>query len=63
MTDGTLLLIVVLMRKSTDSSNRVISFVLTIAFGLLILVVGYAMLKGGVFQLRSKAATEESIIK
>ena len=49
--------------KKHDSSTRVLTFVLTIAFGLVAAVIAYATFNGGSFDLRSKAATEEIILK
>ncbi len=51
------------MVRKHDSSTRVLTFVLTVAFGLLSAVIAYASFKGGSFELRSKAATEEVILK
>lgn len=51
------------MGKAKNSSVNVITFVLMVAFGLLALVAGYATLVGGSFDLRSKAATEEILLK
>ena len=51
------------MVRKYDSSTRVLTFVLTVAFGLLSAVIAYASFKGGSFELRSKAATEEIILK
>ena len=51
------------MARKYDSSTRVLTFVLTVAFGLLSAVIAYASFKGGSFELRSKAATEEVILK
>jgi len=51
------------MAKAKKNSSKVITIVLMVAFGLLALVVGYATLIGGSFELRSKAATEEILLK
>lgn len=50
------------MARKYDSSTRVLTFVLTVAFGLVAAVIAYATF-GGSFELRSKAATEEVILK
>lgn len=48
-----------MMDRPSYDSSRVISFVLMIAFGLLATVVGYATLRGGAFDLRSRASMDE----
>jgi len=51
------------MANYAKNSSRVITFVLMIAFALLAGVIGYATFKGGAFELRSRAAKEEVILK
>ncbi len=51
------------MAKYKQKSLNVISFVLMIAFAFLVAVTGYVMVKGGSFELRSKAAQQEVILK
>ena len=46
-----------------DSSTRILTFVLTVTFGLVAVVIAYATFKGGSFELRSKAAQEEVVLK
>lgn len=51
------------MAKYKQQSSNVISFVLMIAFAFFVAVTGYVMVKGGSFELRSKAAQQEVILK
>ncbi len=51
------------MAMYKKNPSRVISVVLMVAFALLAVVVGYATVKGGQFELRSKAASEEVMLK
>lgn len=51
------------MMKLSRRSPNVISLVLLITFGLLAAVIGYATIKGGNFELRSKAATKDILLK
>ncbi len=51
------------MAKYKPESSKVISFVLMIAFALFVVVIGYATYKGGSFELRSKAAQEDYVVK
>jgi len=51
------------MVKKKQDVSKVISFVLMIAFGLLAVIIGYATFKGGSFEFRSKAASEEITLK
>lgn len=46
-----------------DSSTRVLTIVLTVAFALISLVIAYAAFTGGSFDLRSKAATHSFPLK
>lgn len=45
------------------SSLHVFTFVLTVAVGLVAVVIAYATFKGGSFELRSKAAAEEVVLE
>ncbi len=51
------------MAKYPHNPSKVISFVLMVTFGLLMLVVAFATWKGGSFELRSKAATQDVLLK
>lgn len=51
------------MAQRTDSSTRVITFVLMVVFAILSGVVIYAAWKGGSNDIRSRAASEEIILK
>ncbi len=51
------------MVRNHDSSTRVLTFVLTVVLGLVSVVIGYAIFKNGSFELRSKAAQEEVVLK
>lgn len=48
---------------SKKKSSKVITIVLSIAFGIIALIIGYATFKGGTFELRSRATDVETIIK
>lgn len=49
--------------KKNSSTSRIFTFVLTVVFGLLAAVVAFSALRGGVFELRTKAAAEEVVLK
>lgn len=51
------------MASKQSSSSKILTVVVTIAFALVAGVIAYATWQGGAFQLRSKAAAEEAVLK
>lgn len=49
--------------KKSASSTKILTFVLTVVFGLLAAVVAFATFRNGSFELRTKAAAEEVVLK
>lgn len=51
------------MASSRKNTSHPVQIALMIVFGLLVLIAGYAVLNGGIFEVRSKAALGENIVK